>query len=473
MKKVLRNCLFGFLILSITAAYAEVTQSPEACTDFWKHACQNREVSAKADDWVGSMDRMSPYIYNGRAHRIYLQAFSKNLPTSTYYPRWLKFKKAMGTPFSEDVVQMVNNYEALYVKLGSLRLLKQLDKQLAATDGDSIKAGEYLSMEIWQNRLVKDVESLFDSKKNDPRHPVDKIYGKYLQESDPDLPTARKAVEELRLYCSLFPDALCRKQFTNFLKDWHQGYFAPVHEELAARPEFRTYVMEQVFPKERRQQLQMIFSDLKKIAREMFTGRLNETELEKLEKTQLAWLDQSDGITFQTIAYGQNGFYDGTNTKNVVVLGGYSDMSQYDIWRVIAHEYGHALDLSEIGPNMTKVTDHLRTCLQRPTSLNAHEKQLKEAVADWIGFELLARYYSSRLSPIWPMAALQKSTLQLGILTCSAPQQSIANPLMGDQVTVHPPWNERANRVFMAHPYFRSLFDCSQNNEVPEHCEMP
>jgi hypothetical protein len=463
------------IFLGIALTTESRANSQDACTDFWKYACQNRQVSAKADDWVGESDRLSPYVFGGRAHRIYQKAFSENLSTSAFYPRWLKFKKAMGAPFTEDVVQTVKNYEALYLKMGPLSLLKKLDQQLATTDGDSIEAGEYLSMDTWKNTLIRDVESLLDSKKQEPRHPVHRMFRRYLEETvKTELPPAREAIEELRLYCSLFPDALCRKQFINFLKDWHQGYFEPVHKELSGRREFRAAIMDRVFPNERRQQFQMIFSDLKIIAREMFAGRLTEAELERLNKTQLAWSDESESVTFQTIAYGQNGFYDSAHTKNIVILGGYSDMSEYDVWRVIAHEYGHALDLGEIGPNMTKVTNHLRTCLQRPTSVNALQKQLKEAVADWIGFELLARYYSKRLSPVWQLAALQKSTLQLGILTCAVPQQSIQNPLLGmDQVTIHPPWNERANRIFMAHPYFRSLFGCSKNEEAPEYCDMP
>lgn len=449
--------------------------SSDICSNFWKYACENREVSAKADDWVGESNRSSPYIFGGRAHQIYQEAFSKKFSTSRYYPRWLKFKKVMGAPFTEDVLQTVKNYEALYTQMGSSQLLEQIAKQLALTDGKAVNADEYLFLENWDNKLLRNVENLAFEQSKLKKHPVHKKYDAFLKQPfEDELPEVRKAVSELRLYCSVFPDSLCSSEFRKFLKSWHQGYFEPAHLELGARSEFRISVMERVFPTVRRKQIQTIFSDLKRIAREMFTGHLTEAELDKFDGTEVIWPDQNGEIPFQKIAYGQNGYYDSQHTKNIVILGGYSDMSDYDLWRVIAHEYGHALDLKEIGPNMTKVTDHLRICLQRPTSVKAYPEQLKEAVADWIAFELLARYYSSRLAPFWQLAALQKSTLQLGILTCAAPQQSIDNPLLGPaQITVHPPWDARANRIFMAHPYFRSLFGCSQEPDGPEHCEMP
>lgn len=455
--------------------------STNVCVNFWEKACSNPLNMKKRNILTGKLGN-SPFEFGGIAHLKYIKIFSHWAQTHPLFPEYSKYKEALAEPsFSINLWESLSKFEALYQEIGSTAAIDRIQIALSRTHRNSIKPGHSMGLYPWDSESgwvhYKVIENDLRPKDSDPEklrlHNITRNFRKEETKlSIKNAPEIEFGVSLLRHFCQAYPGKECFKEFRQFVIHWHEGYFRELHIELGKNKEFRNEVLAAVFPAQRRQQLQAMLKEIYEIAIELNRARLSEADVKKLREVKLEFPEVLEGMPFQALAYGSNGYYLGAGTQSIVLLGGYSSQSDNNLLRVLAHEFGHYFDF-EI-PSQKKWSQQKKICLADPVSAGISEIQGAEAFADWFAAEILSVYFERKLKLSPKSRAIEKVidlVSETVVTTCLPLSNFTGNTMvLGDTGPVHPAPNQRVEKIYLAHPFFRQILGCLDDVKESQYC---
>jgi hypothetical protein len=455
-----RVAILLFVACSVTKATHQAREVKRAqvdvgnpCTDFWDYVC-NRQTQ------VDVSDRRSYLAAAKKRAQETAQKINQELLKDESYRKDLKNLKTNNPLLGDMIDESLSNYRKLEDKGGDkaiVHLLEHTVKNLNATDVPGSDRRLYA--------IAK------DSKKSTMLEAVrQKLLGPQFGRSN-QLSIPYGADNQ-----GYYADT--QRILRTFLSDL---YGSLLIKHSSSNADLKRKLLDLSYPPSMRKEHGELWKSVQTSA-ERFLAENNLPLMP--EKTRGTKLKQPEDLA-EALELLNSGDEPKYSIKNFSVeLNRYTSVRDPNpVFAILAHEYGHAIarnvnstptpscrlarnysknwalgePYSILGNTSSygKFFDRVVTCLKEATGAEVH--QLEEAFADWISAELLARKIEQ--------SGTNERDLQAAafgaVYTCEDRAY-----LPGD---THLSERHRANRIFMAHPYFRGLFHCPATTD-PKYC---
>lgn len=271
------------------------------------------------------------------------------------------------------------------------------------------------------------------------------------------------------LYSKLPPKAYDEFIRASFLREFSMHTIPAIFERVEKlEPDFKNRLKEMVPEKDKQRTLEMLRT-IQTYAPQISPRHQVLSDARVFAPIKLAWPPESKNLWTNsandwTPVYlpGADQYFEGSH--KVAMVRDWT--SPYRFMRVMAHEFGHGIDLSVKTKELSRFHSDLAECLRialLPEKMT--ENHAKEAKADWYSTEIFVRYLKSAQLP---PSERREAVIEASIFGCETARMS--KSLEGIFAPSHPYNKARTNQIFMAHPYLREVMNCPERPARLPYC---
>lgn len=238
-------------------------------------------------------------------------------------------------------------------------------------------------------------------------------------------------------------------------------------DSIARNPDLLTALNSAYFPGDLKAKVHGWYNAITDIAADFFKDKkIPRDGMKELREVSIVWptsLPKNDMYTLKSSLIPRDAGFDPIY-RHILIKGGYGDVKYLRrLMGALAHEYGHAIIFTLSRGDVRAFHQKVMNCLRTSSSVGATSTQDEEALADWYAAEIIARYLQKE-GKKFSQDEQRELVMEAAVISCAEVQTYDAS---GD---LHPRWDARTNRIWMAHPVIRKIFGC-EAVQGPQYCD--